>query len=222
MLRSYFGLAAAVFCFGCGASGVPEPTPCCQEEVKPAAPEGTLTAAEKETAPPAPLGDASQSSTWWTETPPCPAESTLSGAPPPEGTAVLCQTDKRVNQGRGTTFHANGKKKAEGAYDGNFATGIWTEWDDAGNISRQAEFRRGSEHGKVIEWHPNGKVKALRVYVNGVRNGPSILWDEDGNERLYMPYKDGLQDGVATHWTTDGRVLKLERWVKDELVQTQK
>lgn len=226
LTRSALVLGCLLCANGCGASGPASqpaaPSPSNDTTDAPSrATASDLQAAAIEGGPPAPLGNASQEDHWWEANAPCLSPSKLVHSEEGGTKGVFCQTDKRVNQGRGTTFHGNGKKESEGYYANNFATGVRTEWDRAGNKILEAEFDKGSENGMVIEYHPNGKVKAERRYVHGKRQGPSILWDEEGNKRLHMPYDAGKQHGTATHWTADGRVLKLERWEHDQLVETQ-
>lgn len=169
--------------------------------------------------PAATSGTARQEDRWWTGEAPCPPGAELVGAPPPNGVRIGCKTQKGVNAGPATAFHASGVKADEAHYRAHRAHGVLTEWDSQGNKRKEIEYVDGRKEGLETEWSPQGRVLAQRTYLGGKRNGPTRVWHPNGTQGLESPYVDGKQHGIETHWDDTGRVLKLIRWEDDRVVK---
>ncbi len=162
--------------------------------------------------PIATTGHATQEGRWWAAARPCPEGSQLWGGPPPEHKEIGCKTDKGVNQGMYTKFHANGKKAEEGEYDKHMATKTWTQWNDGGQKTQETQYEGGSQHGIETEWYPNGRVKSQRQYAHGKRHGLTTIWDEAGHKRSAIEYVEAKQHGSTTYWDEQGHVARVEQW----------
>ena len=44
-----------------------------------------------------------------------------------------------------TKFYENGQKESEGNYKDGKMHGLWTEWDEEGNVTEQAKFENGEK-----------------------------------------------------------------------------
>ena len=75
--------------------------------------------------------------------------------------------------------HANGQKSKEGNIINGKSEGLWTEWDEGGNVVSQGNYLLGKKDGPWIEWR-NGNKRNERIFDNGYQQDESY-WDEDGN-----------------------------------------
>lgn len=157
------------------------------------------------------------------------------GEPPPEYTGYL------------SLRHPNGIIKSCGIYDIGERDGIWTEYDNKGNMIRESVYKNGLLHGREISWQREGGVKRVEgKYVNGHREGRWVSYFQDGSISVEWKYKkgrvhgkynsyheevkkgvrvkkeegtyvDGKVHGVWTRWYKNGKIDEEMEYEKGEL-----
>jgi len=128
----------------------------------------------------------------------CPAGTKQSGNP---SDGLVCRKVEAKNgshaaHGPYASFFPNGQKSAEGQYVDGFRSGLWTFYNEAGQVRGQTEFQGGNYHGKHVEFFPNGKQRLVEEYANGKRNGTVKEFSEDGKLVKQTEYRDNRE--VAT------------------------
>ncbi len=73
-------------------------------------------------------------------------------------------------------------------------TGVAVQRYKNGQLRARYTFQDGELHGRVEEWHPNGRRSTDSWFERGVHHGTNTYWD------------------------ADGRLIKLQVWVRGELV----
>jgi hypothetical protein len=82
-------------------------------------------------------------------------------------------------------FFESGNKRIDGAMSSNHEWhGLRREWDDNGQLLREANFVKGDLHGLDRHWFPNGLPRHECNYINGVRDGVQLQWLSNG--KLYL------------------------------------
>lgn len=125
----------------------------------------------------------------------CPAGTVQKGGSDARHDIVAC-----VKSGEGfkphgpmVFFYPSGAKESEGQAENGFRTGLWTLYDEKGNKTGTAMFKRGNFHGEVVELHPNGKVRKVEQYVNGLREGTAKEFSEDGRLVKQTEYRNNKE-----------------------------
>jgi antitoxin component YwqK of YwqJK toxin-antitoxin module len=124
----------------------------------------------------------------------CPAGTVQKG-----GSDATHDTAACVKLGDGTPhgpmvfFYPNGAKQGEGQAENGFRAGLWTLYDEKGNKTGTAMFKRGNFHGEVVELYPNGKVRKVEQYVNGLREGTVKEFAEDGRLVKQTEYRNNRE-----------------------------
>ena len=90
-------------------------------------------------------------------------------------------------------LYPNGAKQADGLSEDGFRTGLWTFYDEKGNKTGTASFKRSNFHGEVTEFHANGKVRKVEQYSEGLRNGTAKEFSEDGKLVKQSEYRDNRE-----------------------------
>jgi antitoxin component YwqK of YwqJK toxin-antitoxin module len=119
-------------------------------------------------------------------------------------------------QGYWTTYHANGRKAAEGKVVGGARQGLWKTWLADGTListtTYQAatppdtEFRGGTlaawpiskRQGPASAWHPNGALKLEGHYGDDAREGNWTYFDAQGAALESGQYVAGRREGKWT------------------------
>lgn len=97
--------------------------------------------------------------------------------------ATLDQTSietSDVRHGVWTTWHPNGRKKAEGRYREGIKAGEFTWWYENGQIQAQGTYDGGRETGTWTTWHDNGMKESAGEYADGRPAGKWMKWAADG------------------------------------------
>ena len=127
----------------------------------------------------------------------CPAGTKQSGSANGKvADIVACvKTDAKGFSPHGPTvyLYSSGAKQAEGQSEGGFRTGLWTFYDEQGNKTGSASFKRSNFHGEVVELHANGKVKKVDQYVDGLRQGTAKEFSADGKLVKQTEYRDNRE-----------------------------
>ena len=74
--------------------------------------------------------------------------------------------------------HDNGQKSKEGNMLDGQPEGLWTHWDEGGNVVSQGNYIKGNKDGAWIEYHSNGSLKGKYVYKENFVHGlQEFYWD---------------------------------------------
>ncbi len=95
-----------------------------------------------------------------------------------------------VPHGSYASYHPNGKKSSEGQYVDGFRSGLWTFYDEAGQVTGRTEFEGGNYHGKRVQYFANGKPRIIEEFSKGKRNGVVQEFSEDGKLVRQARYQD--------------------------------
>jgi len=90
-------------------------------------------------------------------------------------------------------YYPNGQKRSEGQYVDGFRSGLWTFYNEAGQVTGRTEFQRENYHGKRVLYFANGKQRIVEEYTNGKRNGLVQEFSEDGKLVRQARYRDDQQ-----------------------------
>ncbi|WP_434389314.1 toxin-antitoxin system YwqK family antitoxin [Melittangium boletus] len=109
--------------------------------------------------------------------------------------AACIKTDVKEFTPHGTTvyFHPNGMKQAEGLSENGLRTGLWTFFDEKGQKTGTANFKRSNFHGEVTELFASGTVKKVEQYADGLRQGMVKEFSADGRLVKQTEYRDNRE-----------------------------
>ena len=94
--------------------------------------------------------------------------------------------DDPVN-GRVVEWHSNGQVRTAQSYKEGERDGIFTEWDEQGNITKQITYKNKQKIGE-------------QTYRDGKLDGPFTEWNKHGQKEREGTYKDDkLDDLWLTH-----------------------
>ncbi|MBN1209978.1 MAG: toxin-antitoxin system YwqK family antitoxin [Myxococcaceae bacterium] len=125
----------------------------------------------------------------------CPAGTVQKGGSDATHDIAACvkQGDDFKPHGATVFFYPSGAKQAEGPSENGFRTGLWTFYDEKGNKTGTAMFKRSNFHGEVVELHPNGKVRKVAQYVDGLREGTAKEFSADGRLVKQTEYRNNRE-----------------------------
>jgi len=78
-------------------------------------------------------------------------------------------------------YWANGYKKSEGTLLDGKEDGLWTYWDEKGEMSEEGTFKDGKKDGLWTYWDERGQKESEITFKDGEQIYV-IEFDEDGNE----------------------------------------
>lgn len=78
------------------------------------------------------------------------------------------------------SWHPNGQRQLEGAYEHGLQVGTFTWWRPNGQQQLQGSFVAGKQHGVWTWWYGNGQKQIQGEYANGNPTGKWSWWREDG------------------------------------------
>ena len=146
--------------------------------------------------------------------------------------------------GKFQAYHKNGKLMSESHYVNGLKDGVEKGWDPYGKLRLETNFKNGKNHGVARNWHPNGQLMNETSFVNGLTHGLSRTWHNNGErntqtdynygkiegysrswhpngkKRLDAQYRNGQRHGMVYHWDQDENLIRQERYVDGEHVET--
>ena len=73
----------------------------------------------------------------------------------------------KVYNGPAFSLHKNGEQKEKGEIINGEKSGLWSGWDEKGNLTYKGNYLNGKEDGNWKGYHSNGKTKYEGPYKNG-------------------------------------------------------
>ncbi len=164
---------------------------------------------------------------------PCPAGTTLRGAPPPDGRAQWCER-RGAKHGPWTEWYADGRVKSRGAFadgqmtgrwvhyqpdgavadEGNYVAGVkdgpWKSFED-GRVVRATTYSRRGAEARFTAYRDDGSRWAEGVFLDQKENGPYREWHANGQLAAEGSYRDGERVGSWHYWEPDGTPTDVEQ-----------
>jgi len=92
------------------------------------------------------------------------------------------QTEQGMMNGPYVSYYNNGQKKAEGTFENNCRTGLWTVWDSTGRMRAQREYENLFTFKRIFPVVPNEKpIELLNIPVY------SLKYNSDGYIDYFPP-----------------------------------
>ena len=120
--------------------------------------------------------------------------------------------NKRVYYGPAYSLHKNGEKKEKGDIINGAKSGIWSGWDDKGNLKFKGSYFEGNEDGPWKGYHANGKIKYEGEYKNGKQIETWKYYNKRGKmiteEVYYTCDEDCTKQPIPDWCRNEGKVKK--------------
>ena len=109
-----------------------------------------------------------------------------------------------------TEFFVNGLKSGsvtmkEGKFDG-----IFTSYDAAGNVIREANYVAGLQEGECRTYYPNGCLLEMSTYKNNVLDGEVVKYFQDGAVMQTSNFQEGKPVGTVDTYDNNGNLVSSE------------
>ncbi len=103
-----------------------------------------------------------------------------------------------------TTYfrHSNGAVSSKGILINGQPNGLWTNYDQNGNLISTAEWKNGELNGTSTFYAPTGEKTSEIRYRNGQKNGTSTYYGTNG-EVIREPYRNGVRQGRRRTYRND-------------------
>lgn len=132
-----------------------------------------------------------------------------------------CGNNYPVLHGAYKAYHPNGQlERSLDYYGGGIADGDYTEYDEAGRVTRRYSIRNYRRHGDYAEYK-NGQLTKEAYYVNGAREGNYRELDEQGHLIRKATFLDGKYQGVLETYR-DGILASEEHYHEGNRLGLQK
>lgn len=106
-----------------------------------------------------------------------------------------------ARSGPALRLHPNGAIATEGSYEAGERTGVWVDFDDAGNVVAVKTWKKGEQDGLSITFWSNGKRQSQIEFADGKHHGTSTTWGDDGKPLAVKRYD---HDRVVAEVAFDG------------------
>ena len=125
-----------------------------------------------------------------------------------------------------TTTYTNGTIATRSTYENGVRVGVYTEYDEAGNITAGALYEQGLKIGEGVtnaegkrigEWkqfYPDGALKSEGAFAEGKREGRWRFYAETGQLMQEGTYRDGAFHGNWRWYYIDGSLHRDESYRK--------
>ncbi len=153
----------------------------------------------------------------------CPAGTLGAGAAPPTGNEAWCETrpavGPRLRQGPSLSWHDNGEKASQGAYDQDVRTGPWLVWHPNGQLAEQGPYVAGVKEGVWAAWDSLGRKLSEGRYASGHRDGAWTFWNPEDQTRTEGRYAVGKREGEWIDYSPDGDAVRQRTFLGDRQLQ---
>jgi hypothetical protein len=125
-----------------------------------------------------------------------------------------CEADQP--HGRWTTYHANGRKAADGQMIHGIRTGVWRTWNERGQRESEVTYaisKREWPYGSSV-WSydialPSPQhIGKSQIAEESIRQGPSRLWHPSGTLKSQGAYAQDFREGPWAFYDDRGRLLE--------------
>ena len=101
--------------------------------------------------------------------------------------------------------------QAHGSIRGGALNGLWTYWDNEGNLKETKNYTYGLVSGQYVSYHSkghklsSGQVMGVDENDNLIKDGLWYFWNENGLLNEEVEFSDGFRDGVTKYFSADGK-----------------
>jgi antitoxin component YwqK of YwqJK toxin-antitoxin module len=95
-------------------------------------------------------------------------------------TLVTASAGHDEKHGAWSSWHSNGQRQLQGAYEHDLKVGPFTWWHSNGQKALEGRFEHGKQAGRWIWWYANGQKSIQGEYANGNPTGHWTWWKQDG------------------------------------------
>ncbi len=130
----------------------------------------------------------------------------------PPGVASGAQFDTRgrvwvlTSANRQVVWYENGVKKAEGPFEKNQKTGLWTHYYENGKLKGSGNYEANLKQGAWKIYHSTGALESEGAFKNDAKSGKWTFYDKDGKKSAEGEYRAGLKEGAWVSFYPNGQV----------------
>ena len=101
--------------------------------------------------------------------------------------------------------------QAHGSIRGGLLNGLWTFWDNEGNLLETKSYKYGLMSGPYSSYHSNGHKLSSGVVIGNDENGNAIMhgswsfWNQDGLLIEKVEFANGIRNGITKYFSDDGK-----------------
>ena len=101
--------------------------------------------------------------------------------------------------------------QAHGSIRKGLLNGLWTYWDNKGNLLESRNYNNGILSGAFSSYHISGQKLSSGRVIGSNNNGDIIMdgkwsfWNEDGLLIEEVDYSNGLRNGITKYLSPDGK-----------------
>lgn len=104
----------------------------------------------------------------------------------------------------GTELAQTQHRRGLGCYRNDVPDGPFVFFDEQGNVSARAEFKKGKMDGRVTAYYPDGHVKFVTEMRAGKMEGRLVVYRDDGSIRKIATNLHGVLEGPYEERRADG------------------
>lgn len=113
------------------------------------------------------------------------------------------------------SYHANGKKMAEGVYRQKQKTGEWRYYNDLSVLMSEEYYDNGKAVGTWKNYYDDGKLLEAFSWKNGLKEGAWIQYFTDGSIRMTAGYTSGKLEGEMKYFYPNGSLMMIGQYHHD-------
>ena len=97
--------------------------------------------------------------------------------------------------------------QAHGSIRKGLLNGLWTYWDNEGNLLETKNYNNGTISGEYTSYHNNGRKLSNGQVMGSNENGNMIMdgkwsfWNKDGSLIEEVEYSNGLRNGITKYFS---------------------
>lgn len=122
---------------------------------------------------------------------------------------ILMKTNfKNGLQDGETVMFLNEKKSSVMHCKNGYLDGLFSSYDDQGNLVREANYTAGKMNGECSVYYPDGALMEHSVYKDNKLDGEVLRFYQNGVVRETANYDNGVPVGYIDTYDTDGNLLE--------------
>ena len=99
--------------------------------------------------------------------------------------------------------------RAHGSIRKGLLNGLWTFWDNEGNLLETKTFDYGQISGPFSSYYINGQKLSEGQVISSdgdmIKNGKWLFWNQDGLLIEEVEFSNGIRDGITKYFSANGK-----------------
>ncbi len=124
--------------------------------------------------------------------------------------------------GKGISWHPNGKLYQEQNYIDNKRDGYFKLWNKNGKLNSEEYYVLDLKEGPQKYYFTNGKMKEEDNYTSGIQNGYHRYWNKKSQLISEDFYSMSLKNGRQMKWNKHGKIISEENYENGKRIGWQK